>query len=94
MYAYPKIRTVAPLDNCRLRVIFDNGVCKIYDCKPLLQKPVFAPLADGWLFRSVQADPSGYGVSWNEDIDLAESELWEHGLTLETTQSVAASPCF
>ena len=88
MYAYPKIKTVAPLDDSRLRVTFDNGVCKVYDCKPLLQKPVFAPLANGWFFRSVQVDSGGYGVIWNEDIDLAEAELWEHGITLEVTQQV------
>ena len=55
----------------------------------MLQKPVFAPLANGWLFRTVQVDPGGYGVSWNEEIDLAESELWEHGIALELAQTVA-----
>lgn len=89
MYAYPKIKMATPLNNSCLRVTFDNGVCKVYDCKPLLQKPVFAPLANGWLFRSVQVDIGGYGVIWNEEIDLAEAELWEHGITLEVAQEVA-----
>jgi hypothetical protein len=87
MNAYPKIRAVIPLDNYRLRLTFDNGVCKVYDCTPLLQKAVFAPLANDWLFRTAQVDPGGYGVSWNEDIDLAESELWEHGITQVMAQS-------
>jgi hypothetical protein len=87
---YPKIRAVTPLDNSRLHVAFDNGICKIYDCKPLLRMPVFAPLANGWLFRAVQADPGGYGVSWNEDIDLAEAELWEHGIALDMGQAAMA----
>ncbi|OIO92238.1 MAG: hypothetical protein AUK03_09965 [Anaerolineae bacterium CG2_30_64_16] len=88
MCTYPKVKTVTPLDDGRLRVTFDNDVCKVYDCKPLLRKPVFAPLANRWLFRTVQVDPGGYGVSWNEDIDLAEAELWEHGVTLEVAQTV------
>ena len=91
MRTYPKIKTVTPLDDGRLQVIFDNDVCKVYDCKPLLRKPVFAPLANGWLFRTVQVDPGGYGVSWNEDIDLAESELWEHGVTPEAAQTTGVS---
>jgi hypothetical protein len=89
MHAYPKVITVTPLADSRLRITFDNGVCKLYDCKPLLQKPVFAPLANSWLFRTVQVDPGGYGVSWNEEIDLAESELWEHGIALEGAHTVA-----
>jgi len=54
-----------------------------------MQKPVFAPLANGWLFRTVQVDPGGYRVSWNEEIDLAESKLWGRGLALEVAQTVA-----
>jgi hypothetical protein len=56
MHAYPKVITVTPLADGRLRITFDNGVCKLYDCKPLLQKPVFAPLANHWLFRTVQVE--------------------------------------
>ena len=80
---YPKVKAVQPLDDYRLQVVFDNAVCKVYDCNPLLDKPVFAPLADRWLFRAVRVDPGGYGISWSDDIDLAESELWKHGEPLE-----------
>lgn len=31
------------------------------------------------LFEQVRTDPGGYGVSWNDDIDLDGSELWENG---------------
>jgi hypothetical protein len=86
---YPKIKTVLPLDDCCLQVTFDNAVCKIYDCKPLLDKPVFAPLADNWLFHAVRVDQGGYGISWNDEIDLAESELWTHGEPLESDELLA-----
>ena len=69
MTAYPKVRTVLPLDDYCLQVIFDNAVSKVYDCKPLLGKLVFAPLANRWLFRAVRVDPGGYGISWNDAID-------------------------
>jgi hypothetical protein len=39
----------------------------------------FAPLAAESLFRQVRVEPHGYAVSWDEDIDLAGSELWLYG---------------
>ena len=79
MQTYPKVKFVAPSEDRCLLVIFDNGMRKLYDCKPLLKTEVFASLKNDWLFRSVQADSGGYGISWSEEIDLSESELWENG---------------
>ena len=62
-----------------LLVEFDNGDRRLYDCKPLLDSEVFGPLEDETLFRCVRADPHGYGVVWNDAIDLAESEIWLNG---------------
>jgi hypothetical protein len=90
MSNYPKIKAAVPLDDYRLQVTFVNGVSKVYDCKPLLRKPAFAPLCARSLFRVVQVDPDGYGVSWSEGIDLSESELWEQGTPLEQALHVAA----
>lgn len=66
-----------------LLVRFENGVQKLYDCTPLIQTEVFRPLRDEVIFRCVHADPHGYGVIWNDEIDLAESELWINGRTTE-----------
>lgn len=75
----PKIQTVQPLEGQRLLVKFDNEVEKIYDCQPLLQHDVFRPLASEAFFRMVKVDVGGYGISWNDDIDLSEYELWVNG---------------
>jgi hypothetical protein len=32
------------------------------------------------LFRCVKTDHGGYGISWNDEIDLSELELWLHGV--------------
>jgi len=77
--SYPRVESVVPLRGKRLRVTFRNGVTKVYDCTPLLADEPFKPLADDVLFRSAEADPHGYGVSWGDEIDLAEAELWLHG---------------
>ena len=76
---YPRVESVEPLAEKRLLVRFVNGVRKVYDCTPLLADAPFKPLAEEAVFRVVRADPHGYGVVWSDEIDLAESELWEKG---------------
>jgi len=87
---YPKIKRVKPQPGKRLLVEFANGASKIYDCTPLLQSEVFHPLQDEAVFRCARADVHGYGVVWNDEIDLAESEIWINGQDAE--QSAAADP--
>ncbi|WP_423805896.1 DUF2442 domain-containing protein [Phascolarctobacterium succinatutens] len=31
------------------------------------------------LFNLVKVDVGGYGISWNDDLDLSCDELWENG---------------
>lgn len=77
--SYPKVSDIRPLEKKCLHVTFANGEARIYDCTPLLDDPPFAPLRNESLFQSVHADSHGYGVSWNDTIDLSESELWLNG---------------
>jgi len=76
---YPRIRRVEPRQGRTLLVEFENGIRKTYDCTPLLDSEVFRPLQDDALFERAHADPHGYGVIWNDEIDLAESEVWING---------------
>jgi len=46
MERIPKIRSVAPIEDGRLLVCFENGVEEIYGCKPLMTKPEFSLLKD------------------------------------------------
>lgn len=68
-----------PIGFARLLVRFRNGEERIYDCKPLFSRPQFRLLADPGLFRAVHVDAGGYGISWNDDLDLSEYELWTNG---------------
>ena len=79
MSVYPKIKGVDPLDAKQLLVTFSTGEDKIYDCTPLLAEPEFSLLKNEMFFRTVRVDHGGYGVVWNEEVDLSESELWIHG---------------
>ena len=79
MAAIPRIESVQPAGHMRLIVTFRNGERRAYDCRQLLNRPQFGLLADPGLFRAVKVDAGGYGVSWNDEIDLSEYELWTNG---------------
>ncbi len=85
---FPKILSVCPKQGKTLLVTFDNGECREYDCTPLLQSTIFSPLRDDALFRCVHVDSHGYGVVWNDDIDLAESEIWLNGKMTESDDAL------
>ena len=87
MSYYPKIKTVKPITDKRIIVTFENDIKKIYDCSPLLKQESFRSLANDTLFNCIKVDLGGYGISWNEEIDLSESELWLNGISAEQTAS-------
>jgi hypothetical protein len=61
---------------------------RLYDCQPLLAGGVFARLADEALFQQARVAAHGYGVVWDEELDLAESELWINGIPAEPRQGM------
>ena len=83
---FHKIKNVSALPEYKLSVQFSEGVTKIYDVKPLFDKiPVFAGLKDNLQeFFNVSVDIGGYGIVWNDDIDLSCDELWENGVQADT----------
>lgn len=81
MDSYPKVKSVVPLAEKKLRILFLNGESRIYDCGPLLSDPRFTPLNIEAFFRHVHVDAAGYGILWNDAVDLSESELWINGTT-------------
>jgi len=43
-------------------------------------------------FKNFKIESGGYGLVWNEDIDISEYELWKNGVSLkdgESQQSLA-----
>jgi len=80
---YPRIRSVKPRPGKTLLVTFENGDRRVYDCTPLLRTEAFRPLQEETIFRCAHADAHGFGVIWNDDIDLAESEIWINGRIAE-----------
>ena len=85
---FHKLISIYPLESYRLLGFFPGQESRIYDMKPLIEHAVpFAPLNDEGLFARVRVDAGGYGISWNDDIDLSANEIYEHG----TAVNVAAT---
>jgi len=77
------IEAVKALPDFQLLVFFRTGEKKIYDINPLFEKhePFQSFLLTHGLFDQVKVAGGGYGVYWNEDIDLACEELYINGKT-------------
>lgn len=77
---FKKARKVYPLDGMVIGVLFEDGVFKKYDLEPLAAKwPVFNALRYRKFFESARVDAGGYGIVWNEDIDIAAEEVYFNG---------------
>jgi hypothetical protein len=81
----PKILSARPTDDKKLIVKFSNGMEKIYDCKPLIERyEAFKPLKNEVFFQQVKVDAGGYGISWDDRVDLSEYELWTNAIEVVT----------
>jgi hypothetical protein len=76
----PKILSVQPLEDKKLLVKFANDAEKIYDCAQLFHLESFQLLKNDAFFKVVKVDAGGYGISWNDNVDLSEDELWENSV--------------
>jgi hypothetical protein len=78
---FHKVKKAKTLPTYCLLVQFENGEKKRYDLKPLFKEiAAFQPLTYvTGLFEQVKVDSGGYGISWNDDIDLACDELYNNG---------------
>lgn len=66
-----------------LRLWFEDGSVRDFDCSELLDEPVYKCLNNMAFFLQAQAL---YGsVRWNEDIDIAPEYLYEHSKIVTET---------
>ena len=86
----PRIKSVVALDDKRLLVTFVNDVQKVYDCHPVLNLERFELLKQDAFFTAVTVDPGGYGISWDDEMDLSEYELWTNGIEVEESAALSS----
>ena len=77
-----KVVGVRPMDDLMLWVRFNTGEARLFDFKPLVDGPGFAPLSEPEVFRGVYID---YGVPvWNDaEIDISPEYIYENSSPVE-----------
>ena len=78
-----QIKDVTPLDDYVLLLEFKSGEKRLFDVKPLLDKPVFQPLRDKELFTKVHV-VFDYTIAWNNEIDLCPDSLYLASIPVES----------
>ena len=76
-----RIEGIYPMPDYVLGCKFSDGAILLYDLKPLFKTiPAFAQLIkQPGLYHKVAVSVGGYGIIWNDDLDLSSEEIWEHG---------------
>ncbi|MEA5451221.1 DUF2442 domain-containing protein [Leptolyngbya sp. CCNP1308] len=85
---YPRILKARAVDDFTLVVEFTNRKSKKYDIHQLLNIPMFSPLRQPAFFKNFEIAAGGYGIVWNEEVDISEYELWENGVALESEELI------
>jgi len=78
---------VRAISTTEIEVVFKNGTTKVYDTSSLQDeypKIKEAFKSDCNLFFQVHLDPGGYGIIWNDEIDVAIEDVWKKGRVINT----------
>ena len=68
------------LEDLQFEATFADGEVVLFDVKTLFSKhPVFHQLENNNLFKQLQIDGVGYGVSWNDELDLSSDGIYTLG---------------
>ena len=76
----PDVVSVNPLPDYRLEADFVNGEKRLFDMRPYLAYPAFAPLAEGALFMKAHVVLGT--VAWTNEIDISPDTLYLRGRSL------------
>jgi hypothetical protein len=69
----PYVKSVKPLSNFRLDLLFENGERRIFDLSPYLGRGVFSRLQNA-LFRAARVVAGS--VEWPDEVDLSYDTLY------------------
>lgn len=73
----PDVVAVKPLAGFQLEADFADGERRLFDLRPYLAYPAFAPLAEDALF--MRAHVASGTVAWTDEIDLSPDTLYLRG---------------
>lgn len=83
MFQFHEIESVKALPNYQISAVFKNGETRCYDVSKLFNelKCFEALKTEPGLFEKVHSDSHGYGIIWNEKLDLSAEEIYQNGYT-------------
>lgn len=74
------LKYVIPMLGYELICVFQNGEQKVFKMDPVFEKyPEFNKLKEGDLFFKAHVDLGGLCVTFNDELDLSEETLYQHG---------------
>lgn len=77
---FHKIKKLELLEDYRLLCRFEDGKAKVFDMKTMMAKyPVFLDLKENDLFKKGRIDVGGFGIVWNDDLDISAQGIYELG---------------
>lgn len=76
----PDVVRVKPRPDYLLETDFANGEKRLFDMRPYLAYPAFAPLAEGTVF--MKAHVALGTVAWTDEIDISPDTLYLRGRRL------------
>ena len=80
-----KIDDIMPLENQKLLIFFSDGTVKVCDIKRMVDKNSSLEkllTIHPEYFEKVRLQVGGYGVFWDENMTISDSELFENGKTV------------
>ena len=81
-----KVKDVAPMEAPKMLVFFRNGAAKIVDIQALNISSCEPFLISQDRFNTVEVQPDGYGVYWNDRAMVSHRNLYTHGISVPFTQ--------
>lgn len=87
---FAKITSLATLPEYTLLAGFSTGEYRLFDLKPYIDKyKPFQALKDvNGLFEQAKIDVGGYGVVWNDELDVSADGIYEKGSPCQEPQNV------
>ncbi len=81
-----KAADVVPAEAPKLLVFFRNGLAKVVDIRAIRTSACEPFLVNQDRFNTVEVQPDGYGVYWNDRAVISHRELFTHGVSVPFTQ--------
>lgn len=82
---YPSLKSVQPLPEYCLELVFDTGETKIFDMKPYLDIRMFRQLKKQMIFKTVRV--SFDTIKWQNGIDFDPEVLYSNSIAKITVKS-------